>query len=87
MRADFVEKFRFVLVVQVIAASLHQGVQPTREGTTSALCGIESRFVLFALFLETNVFVVCHLAMVAEFELKLLRSEVGVLGLFGHSCD
>ena len=48
------------------------------------LCLFKGDFTFLALFLETQVFVVCHFAMVAEFKLELRGSEVGVLGLLGH---
>ena len=44
-------------------------------------------FMLLAFFSETHIFIICHLAMVAQFVLELCGSEVGVLGLFRHDGD
>ena len=49
------------------------------------LCLFKGDFTFLALFLEAQVFVVFHLAMVADFKLELRGREVGIMGLLGHS--
>lgn len=48
------------------------------------LCLFKGDFTFLALFLEAQVFVVFHLAMVADFKLELRGREVGIMGLLGH---
>ena len=84
-RVGLGEKTLLMLIVHDVVPSLYLCVKPARKGTPLALGGIESRFALPALFFETQVLTICHLAMVTEFKLELRGSEVGVFHIFSHN--